>query len=102
MAVLALWLPSDPATVRRKMAEVQSLAARLPSVGLLLAQTKNDIERARKLQAEAEQARYIHGLGWEGCVNPSSVGDRSIGTWSGMILWECSCEWNVPVRGCIL
>lgn len=57
VAVLALWLPSDPATVRRKMAEVQSLAARLPSVGLLLAQTKNDIERARKLQAEAEQAR---------------------------------------------
>lgn len=67
LAVLALWLPSDPATVRRKMAEVQSLAARLPSVGLLLAQTKNDIERARKLQAEAERARYIQGLGWEGC-----------------------------------
>ncbi|KAG8504403.1 Laminin subunit beta-3 [Galemys pyrenaicus] len=56
-AVLALWLPTDSATVLRKMSEVQAIAARLPNVDLVLAQTKQDIARARRLQAEAEQAR---------------------------------------------
>ncbi|XP_037352621.1 laminin subunit beta-3 [Talpa occidentalis] len=56
-AVLALWLPTDSATVLRKMSEVQAIAARLPNVDLVLSQTKQDIARARKLQAEAEQAR---------------------------------------------
>ncbi|XP_016062951.1 PREDICTED: laminin subunit beta-3 [Miniopterus natalensis] len=56
-AVLALWLPTDSATVLRKMHEIQAIAARLPNVDLVLSQTKQDIARARRLQAEAEQAR---------------------------------------------
>uniref|UniRef100_A0A8C2UPT0 Laminin subunit beta-3 n=2 Tax=Chinchilla lanigera TaxID=34839 RepID=A0A8C2UPT0_CHILA len=56
-AVLALWLPTDSATVLRKMKEIQAIAARLPNVDLVLGQTKQDIARARRLQAEAEQAR---------------------------------------------
>ncbi|XP_070329968.1 laminin subunit beta-3 isoform X2 [Odocoileus virginianus] len=56
-AVLALWLPTDSATVLRKMNEIQAIAARLPNVDLVLSQTKQDIARARRLQAEAERAR---------------------------------------------
>lgn len=56
-AVLALWLPTDSATVLRKMNEIQAIATRLPNVDLVLTQTKQDIARARRLQAEAEQAR---------------------------------------------
>ncbi|VTJ74919.1 Hypothetical predicted protein [Marmota monax] len=56
-AVLALWLPTDSATVLRKMNEIQAIAARLPNVDLVLSQTKQDITRARRLQTEAEQAR---------------------------------------------
>ncbi|KAM6217376.1 laminin subunit beta-3 [Rhynchocyon petersi] len=56
-AVLALWLPTDSATVLRKMNEIQAIAARLPNVDRVLSQTKQDIARARRLQAEAEQAR---------------------------------------------
>lgn len=55
--MLALWLPTDSATVLRKMNEIQAIAARLPNVDLVLSQTKQDIARARRLQAEAEQAR---------------------------------------------
>uniref|UniRef100_A0A8C0NQ95 Laminin subunit beta-3 n=1 Tax=Canis lupus familiaris TaxID=9615 RepID=A0A8C0NQ95_CANLF len=56
-AVLALWLPTDSATVLRKMNEIQAIAARLPNVDLVLSQTKQDVARARSLQAAAEQAR---------------------------------------------
>lgn len=56
-AVLALWLPTDSVTVLQKMNEIQAIAARLPNVDLVLSQTKQDIARARRLQAEAEQAR---------------------------------------------
>uniref|UniRef100_A0A250Y705 Laminin subunit beta-3 n=1 Tax=Castor canadensis TaxID=51338 RepID=A0A250Y705_CASCN len=56
-AVLALWLPTDSATVLRKMKEIQAIAARLPNVDLVLSQTKQDIAQARRLQAEAEEAR---------------------------------------------
>lgn len=55
--MLALWLPTDSATVLRKMNEIQAIAARLPNVDLVLSQTKQDIARAHRLQAEAEQAR---------------------------------------------
>jgi integrin beta 4 len=60
-AVLALWLPTDSATVLRKMKEIQAIAARLPNVDLVLSQTKQDIAQARRLQAEAEEARYDMG-----------------------------------------
>lgn len=60
-AVLALWLPTDSATVLRKMNEIQAIAARLPNVDLVLSQTKQDVARARSLQAAAEQARYDPG-----------------------------------------
>ncbi|XP_008058180.1 laminin subunit beta-3 [Carlito syrichta] len=56
-AVLALWLPTDSSIVLQKMDEIQAIAARLPNVDLVLSQTKQDIARARRLQAEAEQAR---------------------------------------------
>ncbi|XP_063469181.1 laminin subunit beta-3 isoform X2 [Symphalangus syndactylus] len=56
-SVLALWLPTDSATVLQKMNEIQAIAARLPNVDLVLSQTKQDIARARRLQAEAEEAR---------------------------------------------
>ncbi|XP_068930867.1 laminin subunit beta-3 isoform X1 [Petaurus breviceps papuanus] len=56
-SVLALWLPTDSATVLRKMNEIQAIAARLPNVDLILSQTRQDITRARKLQDEAELAR---------------------------------------------
>ncbi|XP_028925322.1 laminin subunit beta-3 [Ornithorhynchus anatinus] len=55
--VLSLWLPTDTATVLNKMKEIQEIAARLPNVDLVLAQTKQDVARARKLQEEAEKAR---------------------------------------------
>ena len=35
-AVLALWLPTDSATVLQKMNEIQAIAARLPNVDLVL------------------------------------------------------------------
>ncbi|XP_040841221.1 laminin subunit beta-3 [Ochotona curzoniae] len=56
-AVLSMWLPADSATVLQKMREIQAIVTRLPNVDLVLSQTKQDIERARRLQAEAEQAR---------------------------------------------
>lgn len=55
--MLALWLPTDSATVLKKMSEIQAIAARLPNVDLVLSQTKQDIARARRLQDEAEKAR---------------------------------------------
>lgn len=67
-AVLALWLPTDSATVLRKMNEIQAIAARLPNVDLVLSQTKKDIARAQRLQMEAEQARY--GPGPRACMSP--------------------------------
>lgn len=60
-AVLSMWLPADSATVLQKMREIQAIVTRLPNVDLVLSQTKQDIERARRLQAEAEQARCSLG-----------------------------------------
>lgn len=105
-AVLALWLPTDSATVLRKMNEIQAIAARLPNVDLVLSQTKRDIAQARRLQAEAEQARYgprprtppHPGLGW--CLVPrvclwksekqlsKSEGCRGRGGRKGCLLWR--------------
>ena len=34
--MLALWLPTDSATVLQKMNEIQAIAARLPNVDLVL------------------------------------------------------------------
>lgn len=77
-AVLALWLPTDSATVLQKMNEIQAIAARLPNVDLVLSQTKQDIARARRLQAEAEQARS-RAQAVEGQVE-DVVGDLRQGT----------------------
>ncbi|XP_039726228.1 laminin subunit beta-3 [Pteropus medius] len=77
-AVLALWLPTDSATVLRKMNEIQAIAARLPNVDLVLSQTKRDIAEARRLQAEAEQAR-IRAHAAEGQVE-DVVGNLRQGT----------------------
>ncbi|NXY20814.1 LAMB3 protein, partial [Atrichornis clamosus] len=56
-SVLSLRLPTDAAAVRRKMSEIQRLAAELQCPEDILAQTAEDIARARRLQQEAEQAR---------------------------------------------
>ncbi|XP_030919815.1 laminin subunit beta-3 [Geospiza fortis] len=56
-SVLSLRLPTDAAAVRRRMSEIQKLAAELQCPEDILAQTAEDIARAKRLQQEAEQAR---------------------------------------------
>ncbi|NXH80692.1 LAMB3 protein, partial [Edolisoma coerulescens] len=56
-SVLSLRLPTDAAAVRRKMTEIQKLATELQCPEDVLAQTAEDIARAKRLQQEAEQAR---------------------------------------------
>ncbi|NXI14569.1 LAMB3 protein, partial [Irena cyanogastra] len=56
-SVLSLRLPTDAAAVRRRMAEIQRLATALQYPEDILAQTAEDIARAKRLQQEAEQAR---------------------------------------------
>ncbi|NXM84729.1 LAMB3 protein, partial [Oenanthe oenanthe] len=56
-SVLSLRLPTDAAAVRRRMAEIQRLATALQCPEDILAQTAEDIARAKRLQQEAEQAR---------------------------------------------
>ncbi|XP_054660088.1 laminin subunit beta-3 isoform X2 [Grus americana] len=56
-SVLSLRLPTDAAAVLRKMAEIQNLATKLQCPESVLAQTAEDIAKAKQLQQEAEQAR---------------------------------------------
>ncbi|XP_032936017.1 laminin subunit beta-3 [Catharus ustulatus] len=56
-SVLSLRLPTDAAAVRRRMTEIQRLAAALQCPEDILAQTAEDTARAKRLQQEAEQAR---------------------------------------------
>ncbi|NWS96978.1 LAMB3 protein, partial [Mionectes macconnelli] len=56
-SVLSLRLPTDAAAVLRKMAEIQKLATQLQCPEDILAQTAEDIAKAKQLQQEAEQAR---------------------------------------------
>ncbi|NWZ95897.1 LAMB3 protein, partial [Nesospiza acunhae] len=56
-SVLSLRLPTDAAAVRRRMSEIQKLATELQCPEDILAQTAEDIARAKRLQQEAEQAR---------------------------------------------
>ncbi|XP_069732170.1 laminin subunit beta-3 isoform X3 [Phaenicophaeus curvirostris] len=56
-SVLSLRLPTDAAAVLRKMTEIQNLATKLQCPESVLAQTAEDIARAKQLQQEAEQAR---------------------------------------------
>ncbi|XP_066060077.1 laminin subunit beta-3 [Chamaea fasciata] len=56
-SVLSLRLPTDLAAVHRRMTEIQKLAAELQCPKDILAQTAQDIARAKRLQQEAEQAR---------------------------------------------
>lgn len=58
-SVLSLRLPTDAAAVRRRMTEIQRLAAALQCPEDILAQTAEDIARAKRLQQEAEQARSV-------------------------------------------
>uniref|UniRef100_A0A8B9ZUN8 Laminin subunit beta 3 n=1 Tax=Anas zonorhyncha TaxID=75864 RepID=A0A8B9ZUN8_9AVES len=55
--VLSLRLPTDAAAVLRKMTEIQNLASKLQCPESILAQTAEDIAKAKRLQQEAEQAR---------------------------------------------
>ncbi|NXI74677.1 LAMB3 protein, partial [Anseranas semipalmata] len=55
--VLSLRLPTDAAAVLRKMTEIQNLATKLQCPESILAQTAEDIAKAKQLQQEAEQAR---------------------------------------------
>ncbi|XP_010215160.1 PREDICTED: laminin subunit beta-3 [Tinamus guttatus] len=56
-SVLSLRLPTDAAAVLRKMTEIQNLATKLQCPESILAQTADDIAKAKQLQQEAEQAR---------------------------------------------
>ncbi|NWJ05868.1 LAMB3 protein, partial [Crypturellus undulatus] len=56
-SVLSLHLPTDAAAVLRKMTEIQNLATKLQCPDSILAQTAEDIAKAKQLQQEAEQAR---------------------------------------------
>ncbi|NWH63275.1 LAMB3 protein, partial [Geococcyx californianus] len=56
-SVLSLRLPTDAAAVLRKMTEIQNLATKLQCPESVLAQTAEDIAKAKQLQQEAEQAR---------------------------------------------
>ncbi|KFW80864.1 Laminin subunit beta-3, partial [Manacus vitellinus] len=56
-SVLSLRLPTDAAAVLRKMTEIQNLATQLQCPEDILAQTAEDIAKAKQLQREAEQAR---------------------------------------------
>ncbi|NXC37050.1 LAMB3 protein, partial [Campylorhamphus procurvoides] len=56
-SVLSLRLPMDAAAVLRKMNEIQKLATQLKCPEDILAQTAEDIAKAKQLQQEAEQAR---------------------------------------------
>ncbi|NWI49903.1 LAMB3 protein, partial [Calyptomena viridis] len=56
-SVLSLRLPTDAAAVLRKMTEIQNLATQLQCPEDILAQTAEDIAKAKQLQQEAEQAR---------------------------------------------
>ncbi|NWS48167.1 LAMB3 protein, partial [Probosciger aterrimus] len=56
-SVLSLRLPTDAAAVLRKMTEIQKLATKLQCPESVLAQTAEDIAKAKQLQQEAEQAR---------------------------------------------
>ncbi|KAM6311047.1 laminin subunit beta-3 [Podargus strigoides] len=56
-SVLSLRLPADAAAVLRKMAEIQKLATQLQCPESVLAQTAEDIAKAKQLQQEAERAR---------------------------------------------
>ncbi|NXG20247.1 LAMB3 protein, partial [Grallaria varia] len=56
-SVLSLRLPTDAAAVLRKMTEIQKLATQLQCPEDILAQTAEDIAKAKQLQQEAEQAR---------------------------------------------
>ncbi|KAJ7331751.1 hypothetical protein JRQ81_013931, partial [Phrynocephalus forsythii] len=55
--VLSLNLPTDSAVILRKMAEIQTLAAKLQCPEDIISQTAGDIARAKQLQQEAEEAR---------------------------------------------
>ncbi|NXD77656.1 LAMB3 protein, partial [Halcyon senegalensis] len=55
--VLSLRLPTDAAAVLKKMTEIQNLATNLQCPESILAQTAEDIAKAKQLQQEAEQAR---------------------------------------------
>lgn len=57
--VLSLRLPTDAAAVLRKMTEIQNLASKLQCPESILAQTAEDIAKAKRLQQEAEQARLV-------------------------------------------
>ncbi|NXG63298.1 LAMB3 protein, partial [Hemiprocne comata] len=56
-SVLSLRLPTDAAAVLRKMTEIQNMATKLQCPEDILAQTAEDIARAKQLQQQAEQAR---------------------------------------------
>ncbi|KAM6295093.1 laminin subunit beta-3 [Aegotheles albertisi] len=56
-SVLSLRLPTDAAAVLRKMTEIQNLATKLQCPESILAQTAEDIAKAKQLQQQAEQAR---------------------------------------------
>lgn len=57
--VLSLKLPVDALSLQRKVNDIRSIAEKMPNVELVLSQTREDIARAKKLQTDAEDAKYV-------------------------------------------
>ncbi|PKU37545.1 laminin subunit beta-3 [Limosa lapponica baueri] len=76
-SVLSLRLPTDAAAVLRKMTEIQNLATKLQCPESILAQTAEDIAKAKQLQQEAEQARSVGVQGLSAAEGPSARANRA-------------------------
>lgn len=81
-SVLSLRLPTDAAAVRRRMSEIQKLAAELQCPEDILAQTAEDIARAKRLQQEAEQARWVgvQAIASRGSLGWAAAGGSQLGS----------------------
>lgn len=90
-SVLSLRLPTDAAAVLRKMTEIQNLATKLQCPESILAQTAEDIARAKQLQQEAEQARSVGVQGLLVAEGHSARVSEAVLSWVEISLcWSCT------------
>lgn len=87
-SVLSLRLPTDAAAVLRKMTEIQNLATKLQCPESVLAQTAEDIAKAKQLQQEAEQAR------WGGVQGLWAVSVAVLCSVDILLCWSCTDSHN--------
>jgi len=73
----------DAAAVLRKMTEIQNLAAKLQCPESILAQTAEDIAKAKQLQLEAERARSVGAQGLSAAEGRSAGVSVVVPSWAG-------------------